>query len=194
MRATAREHHEDKRQAILDAALELFVERHFHGTAVPAIAERAGVGDGTIYRYFENKEALVNELYIQKKKELVSNLTREFAPGASVRERLVEIGARFLQFAVQHPATVDFLERNHHESYLTDVARGAEIPLVQAVILVLEEGKTQGIIKKIPNEILFFLMYGALMGVVEALRRGLIPNIAEARPHIEECLWHAIRA
>jgi len=44
----------DKRETILAAALELFVERGFYGTAVPEIAERAGVGAGTIYRYFES--------------------------------------------------------------------------------------------------------------------------------------------
>src|SRR5438067_8425981 len=43
----------DKREAIMSAALELFVERGFYGTAVPEIAERAEVGAGTIYRYFE---------------------------------------------------------------------------------------------------------------------------------------------
>src|SRR5689334_15289154 len=57
----------DKREAILAAALELFVERGFYGTAVPEIAERAGVGAGTIYRYFESKETLVNELYREQK-------------------------------------------------------------------------------------------------------------------------------
>ena len=47
----------DKREAVLGAALELFVERGFHGTTVPEIAERAGVGAGTIYRHFASKEA-----------------------------------------------------------------------------------------------------------------------------------------
>ena len=57
----------DKREAILQAALELFVERGFYGTAVPEIADRASVGAGTIYRYFESKEALVNAIYRQEK-------------------------------------------------------------------------------------------------------------------------------
>jgi AcrR family transcriptional regulator len=45
----------DKRDAILDAALELFAEFGFYGTAVPQVAEKAKVGAGTIDRYFENK-------------------------------------------------------------------------------------------------------------------------------------------
>src|SRR5262245_20911865 len=46
----------DKEEAILNAALELFVERGFHGTTVPSVAERAGVAPGTIYHYFASKE------------------------------------------------------------------------------------------------------------------------------------------
>ena len=52
-----------KHEAILDAALALFVERGYHGTAVPAIAERAGVAAGTIYHHFESKEQLVNAVF-----------------------------------------------------------------------------------------------------------------------------------
>ena len=54
---------EDKRQAILDSALSLFADQGFHGTSVPQIAQKAGVAAGTIYRYFDGKEAMVNVLY-----------------------------------------------------------------------------------------------------------------------------------
>src|SRR5690348_4908361 len=59
-----------RRDAVLDAALALFSEFGFHGTAVPLIAERAGVGMGTVYRYFPSKEVLVNVLYRQLKAQL----------------------------------------------------------------------------------------------------------------------------
>src|SRR5690349_16044689 len=68
----------DKREAILAAALELFVERGFHGTAVPEVADRAGVGAGTIYRYFASKEALVNALYQKYKAELTGLILKDF--------------------------------------------------------------------------------------------------------------------
>ena len=68
-RATTPEAVEAKREAILDAALSLFAERGYHGTSVPSIAKRAGVGAGTLYRYFENKEKLVNALFLREKRE-----------------------------------------------------------------------------------------------------------------------------
>jgi AcrR family transcriptional regulator len=43
---------------ILDAALELFVERGFAATRLDDVAQRAGVSKGTVYLYFDGKEEL----------------------------------------------------------------------------------------------------------------------------------------
>jgi AcrR family transcriptional regulator len=185
---------EDKRQAILDAALELFVERHFHGTAIPMLAERAGVADGTIYRYFKNKEELVNTLFIEKKAEMTAHVTQPFPPGLSIKEKLVQVGVRFLEYAEREPKTTQFLERNHHESYLGDDARAAELTILQFVMGLLEEGRAQGLIKNVNLAVLVFLLYGSLNGMVEAQRRGIISCLRDVQHEVEECLWHAIRA
>jgi len=48
----------DKRAAILDEAIRTFAEVGFRSADVQVIADRAGVGKGTIYRYFRSKEDL----------------------------------------------------------------------------------------------------------------------------------------
>src|SRR5262245_40748213 len=68
----------DKKQAILAAALDLFAVKGYHGTAVPEIAEAAKVGAGTVYRYFQSKEQLVNELYRNWKMALFTALMNDF--------------------------------------------------------------------------------------------------------------------
>ena len=50
----------DKRQAILTATMELIAEHGFHGAPALMIAKRADVATGSIYTYFENKDALIN--------------------------------------------------------------------------------------------------------------------------------------
>ena len=45
-------------EELVAAALDVFVERGYAGTALADVARRAGVTKGTIYLYFENKEAL----------------------------------------------------------------------------------------------------------------------------------------
>lgn len=48
-----------RRTQILDAATGVFAERGFHRSTIRDVARAAGVADGTIYNYFENKEALL---------------------------------------------------------------------------------------------------------------------------------------
>src|SRR5215213_4717453 len=48
-----------RRSQILDAATKVFAQRGFHRTTIRDVAKAAGVADGTIYNYFENKTALL---------------------------------------------------------------------------------------------------------------------------------------
>src|SRR5258705_2057994 len=52
----------ERRQAILDAALEEFAGRGFEATRLDDVARRAGIAKGTIYLYFRDKESLFQEL------------------------------------------------------------------------------------------------------------------------------------
>ncbi len=99
----------DKREAILHAALALFAERSFHGTAVPLIARRANVGAGTIYRYFKDKQSLVNELYRQWKTRLFAAVTGGLSTDSPLRTLFHEMWTRWIQFALDHPDAVLFL-------------------------------------------------------------------------------------
>ena len=47
------------RNQLLDAATKVFAEKGFHPTTIKDITREAGIADGTIYNYFENKTALM---------------------------------------------------------------------------------------------------------------------------------------
>jgi AcrR family transcriptional regulator len=55
---------DDKRIAILDAALRVFAERGNLSAPTSAISEAAGVAEGTLFTYFKSKDDLVNQLYL----------------------------------------------------------------------------------------------------------------------------------
>jgi AcrR family transcriptional regulator len=48
-----------RKTQILDAAAEVFAQKGFHQTTTKDIARQAGIAEGTIYNYFENKPALL---------------------------------------------------------------------------------------------------------------------------------------
>ncbi|MCI0398432.1 MAG: TetR/AcrR family transcriptional regulator [Chloroflexi bacterium] len=48
-----------RRNQILEAAIQVFAEKGFHQATIKDVAQAAGVADGTIYNYFDNKKALL---------------------------------------------------------------------------------------------------------------------------------------
>ncbi len=63
----------DKRDRILDAAYQLFLEQGIENVTISEIAERANVAKGTFYLYFKDKETLKEHLVTQKSRELFQN-------------------------------------------------------------------------------------------------------------------------
>jgi TetR/AcrR family transcriptional regulator, repressor for uid operon len=66
----------DRRTQILDAALVCFAKRGFHQASMHDIAAEAGISVGLIYRYFENKEAVISAMADRHKKEISEVLQR----------------------------------------------------------------------------------------------------------------------
>src|SRR5881628_584856 len=66
----------DRRSQILDAALVCFAKRGFHQTSMHDISAEAGISVGLIYRYFENKGAVISAMANRHKKEISEVLER----------------------------------------------------------------------------------------------------------------------
>src|SRR5580765_1576697 len=66
----------DRRVQILDAALVCFAKRGFHQASMHDISAEAGISVGLIYRYFENKEAVINTMAACRKQVLQELLER----------------------------------------------------------------------------------------------------------------------
>jgi TetR/AcrR family transcriptional regulator, repressor for uid operon len=66
----------DRRTQILDAALVCFAKRGFHQASMHDISAEAGISVGLIYRYFENKDAVISAMADRHKKEIHQVLER----------------------------------------------------------------------------------------------------------------------
>src|SRR3989475_841826 len=66
----------DRRSQILDAALVCFAKHGFHQASMHDISAEAGISVGLIYRYFENKEAVISAMADRHKKEIGEMLER----------------------------------------------------------------------------------------------------------------------
>lgn len=87
---------QEKHKAILKAAAKAFAENGFFSTRVSTIAEIAGVADGTIYRYFENKESILVKLFEEVLRERNAVLRKRLMQCSNIEERLYAITDCFL--------------------------------------------------------------------------------------------------
>jgi len=66
----------DRKTQIIDAAILCFARKGFHLTSMHDISAEAGISVGLIYRYFQNKEAVIGTMAEQHKKEIQELLER----------------------------------------------------------------------------------------------------------------------
>jgi AcrR family transcriptional regulator len=92
----AREKDEGKRAAIMAAAKHLFAEHGFHGASMSDLARETSLPVGSIYTYFENKEALIRSVIDEGWSEFFGALTTAMEREPKIEARVGLILFRFL--------------------------------------------------------------------------------------------------
>lgn len=180
----------DRKERIETAALELFCERGFHGTSVPAIAERAGVSVGLMYRYFAGKEELVNHLYRLWKVRFATAMEARVLPVQGYREQFRTFCLAVLEFAGEQSRAFLFLETHHHGPYLDEVSFEVSRNGRERVLDFLRSGQQLGLLKPLPAELLLCILWGAIKESVNRL-----PDLSpEQYLQLEHCCWLALCA
>ncbi len=72
---------EKSRTRIMNAAIELFAKKGYHGTSISQIAAKAGIAKGLTYHYFKSKPDLLDEILKQAMQELDEPLQVLLVPG-----------------------------------------------------------------------------------------------------------------
>jgi len=186
----------DKRHEIIRAALDLFVEQGFHGAPMALIAERAGVGAGTIYRYFENRDILIKELFKELETEMIPFITDGYNEKAPFRARFLHLGTRLLRYFIEHPLHFRYLEQFHNSpfgvAHRRDKLLGKE---GQCTVFkdLFEQGRAQQVLKDFPLPMLFALFFGLLVAVARDHILGFIRLDESMIVGTIEACWDAIK-
>lgn len=162
----------DKREAILAAALELFNERSFNGTPMPLVAQRAGVGAGTIYRYFDGKEALGNAVFRACKTALQSHLVASWRAELTPRNAFRALWRGLWEFFRDHPAAFQFLETHNHASYLDAESIATSQAMFTAICDFVRHGQSAGALRSGDPAVLIAMAFGAFIGLVKESEAG----------------------
>jgi AcrR family transcriptional regulator len=101
---------ENKRRLIVQTAVKLFSEHPFHKVRLDDVAEAAGVGKGTVYIYFKNKEELYYSLVYEGFAETVDRLKVEISQPGQTGSSKLRVGVRaIVEYGVKHPQLFEVL-------------------------------------------------------------------------------------
>jgi AcrR family transcriptional regulator len=98
-----------REEEILDAAAELFAEEGYAHANTQALADRLGVGKGTLYRYFPTKRDLFLAAVDRLMRQLKAAVDESIEGVDDVAERMVTGIRTYLTFFAEHPEFVELL-------------------------------------------------------------------------------------
>src|SRR5689334_196184 len=93
----------ERRQAIIEAAMEEFISRGFAATRLDDVAKRAGVAKGTIYLHFKDKESMFEELIRTAIVPLVGRIQGPPPASGSIRDMIEAVALTFIREIVSTP-------------------------------------------------------------------------------------------
>lgn len=185
----------DKRCAIVRATLDLVAEQGFHGAPMALVADRAGVAAGTIYRYFESKDVLINEAYHYLEERFFAAMMERYPEGAPVRERFLHIGGVLVRYCIGAPLEFRFLEQFHNSPYGVEHRREKLFNKNNRDVIteLFNEALDLGVVKELPLPVLFGLAFGPLLDICRDHILHFIELDDELVSRCVEACWDAIR-
>jgi AcrR family transcriptional regulator len=185
----ARSKSEDKRNAILSAATQVFAERGL-GAPTSAISQAAGVAEGTLFTYFPTKDELINALYREIKLELADAMMSNFPRRAGIRNRFQHVWDRYVTWGVNNPTQQKVLQQMTVWGGLSQESRLAGITPFLEIEKTAEAAVAQNLFFDRPLDFIRATMSALADTTMEFMRRH--PNHAEQyRQDGFEMLWSA---
>ena len=150
----------DKRQVILDATLELVVQRGLNDTPVSAIVKQSGVSTGIIYHYFADKDDVMKALYADIKQRFTQFALAGVDLEAAWDEGLRQVWHNTYRFYVSHPRETLFLEQYENSPYYHHWDKNEHSPDMARATRIIQAEIDAGRIKPLPIEALSVMTIG----------------------------------
>ena len=179
-----------KRDAILDAALNLVVEGGFHSAPMSAISKRADASPGVIYHHFASKEEIFQAVYERARITKRGSLLLGYRESMAAKEAFVLVALNAYAFYRKHHKDVRFVDLYEDAGFPVPDSALAPTPEAnqfQRRFCAKSEG---GVLADLPKEIANEMTFGLLSRLAKQPKR--IPE-AVLRD-IAARVWASIKA
>src|SRR5947199_2000744 len=172
---------DDKRKAILDAAVRVFARQGYEASPVGDVAKEAGVAYGLVYHYFGSKEAVLEAVFREQWGRLLAAVAVAEDTGKTAPEQLGLVVKIVLRSWRDDPNLVRLLVREitrnpHIQDELDEIGQA-----FQSLQRIVERGQEQGSFRRdVDAQLAAWMLYGALEEVLTGWVLGQLPDDANA--------------
>lgn len=184
------------REAIVQAAIEVFGENNFRDSNIREIAKRAGVAEGTIYKYFKDKEDLFFSIPMEKTKGYVEQLDLHLQGITGAPNKIRKFIWYYFHFFNANPeyGRILLLEMRVSKRFIKTKTYASLRKSTRQILNILRDGQEEGTIRKDVN---IYLLRQLILGILEhVVTRWLLKqekyNLLERHKEVGELVLHGV--
>ena len=183
------------RDRILRAAMELVSEDGFRAATTAAIARRAGVAEGTLYRHFDSKDGLFVAVYSGIKERLHNSVVAETDQDAPLETRFRQLWKGVWSAYKADPAAFTYGQRFAETPLMGTDSHPIHNGFARHVGTMIRDGQASGEIKAVPAPILLAFFFPPMVSMLRQTIAGYSWTADEIDTAIQTAwdAWHARR-
>ena len=148
---------DEKEKNIKEAVIKLILEQGFHGTSISKIAKEAGVSPATVYIYYENKEVMLRDIYLEYSDEMLDYLLSKLYKEMDGHELIEMLTRSYYTYIQEHGEIFHFVDQFSSCPSLSNQC--SEQRNINNLNLLLEEMKRKRVIKNFRNDNLMAIIF-----------------------------------
>ncbi len=162
---------QERRQNILQAAAKYFARVHYHEADMETIAKEAGVGKGTLYRYFKNKDDLYLNTIRYLSEEAFQYLHQQAAHATNFDEYVRTIIETAIDYFIARPEAFSMVLMSSltRIQNIVDVMEKSTLPYLQNFHRRMEQAVAAGEIRDLNPDIVYKALFSMIIDAVHTL-------------------------
>lgn len=155
---------------IIQAATKIFARKGFYQAKISEIAREAGVADGTIYIYFENKDDILISLFEEEMKTVLDNMVEQISVEKDPVKKLEKFALTHLRLIEQNQNMAEIIQVEVRQSskFMKEYKNEKFVQYLNIIGDIIREGQEAGIFQA---DVIPGVMERAFFGALDEMSR-----------------------
>ncbi len=163
-----------KKELILDTTLKLIAENGLNASPMSLIVKTSGVSTGTIYHHFKSKEEIINQIYLNKKKDFQKILEQNKNKKLNFKKEFKSIWLDFYRYFSENPLIYSFTQQISFSPIITDEVKKEGEQFYQYIFKFFQKGIDKNKIIDMDLNLIVQLVLSNILSLVDLKMNGVI--------------------